>query len=153
MKYYISLLFVSSLLITSCKKDTEVKNSMKPTTVIPFTEVGNQMKAQSQTSAEQQTSANNPVPTNSTSQGVNPAHGQAGHRCDIPVGQPLSTPAVANKPQNTPVTTTKVTNTPSTNQVITTPVNAIPTAEGMNPPHGQENHKCDIAVGAPLPKN
>jgi hypothetical protein len=25
-----------------------------------------------------------------------------------------------------------------------------PTAEGMNPPHGQQNHRCDIAVGAPL---
>jgi hypothetical protein len=25
-----------------------------------------------------------------------------------------------------------------------------PTAPGMNPPHGQPNHRCDIAVGAPL---
>ena len=24
------------------------------------------------------------------------------------------------------------------------------TAEGMNPPHGQPNHRCDIPVGAPL---
>ncbi len=24
------------------------------------------------------------------------------------------------------------------------------TAPGMNPPHGQPNHRCDIAVGAPL---
>ena len=23
-------------------------------------------------------------------------------------------------------------------------------AEGMNPPHGQPNHRCDISVGAPL---
>ncbi|WP_432672134.1 hypothetical protein [Flavobacterium sp. SM2513] len=27
---------------------------------------------------------------------------------------------------------------------------AAPTAPGMNPPHGQPNHRCDIAVGAPL---
>lgn len=27
---------------------------------------------------------------------------------------------------------------------------AAPTAPGMNPPHGQANHRCDIAVGAPL---
>ena len=27
------------------------------------------------------------------------------------------------------------------------------TAPGMNPPHGQPNHRCDIAVGAPLPKS
>ena len=25
-----------------------------------------------------------------------------------------------------------------------------PTAPGMNPPHGQPNHRCDIPVGAPL---
>ena len=24
------------------------------------------------------------------------------------------------------------------------------TAPGMNPPHGQPNHRCDIPVGAPL---
>lgn len=24
------------------------------------------------------------------------------------------------------------------------------TAAGMNPPHGQPNHRCDISVGAPL---
>ena len=28
-----------------------------------------------------------------------------------------------------------------------------PTAPGMNPPHGQPGHRCDIAVGAPLPKS
>jgi hypothetical protein len=32
--------------------------------------------------------------------------------------------------------------------VNTAPVQ--PTAEGMNPPHGEPNHRCDIAVGAPL---
>ena len=26
------------------------------------------------------------------------------------------------------------------------------TPPGMNPPHGQEGHRCDVAVGAPLPK-
>ncbi|MES2545033.1 MAG: hypothetical protein V4548_09130 [Bacteroidota bacterium] len=33
--------------------------------------------------------------------------------------------------------------------MVTTTVPA-PTAPGMNPPHGQPNHRCDIAVGAPL---
>ncbi|WP_374399734.1 hypothetical protein [Flavobacterium sp.] len=27
------------------------------------------------------------------------------------------------------------------------------TTPGMNPPHGQEGHRCDIAVGSPLPKS
>ncbi len=31
-----------------------------------------------------------------------------------------------------------------------TPVAKTP--PGMNPPHGQEGHRCEIAVGAPLPK-
>jgi hypothetical protein len=28
--------------------------------------------------------------------------------------------------------------------------NTTKTAPGMNPPHGEPNHRCDIAVGAPL---
>lgn len=28
--------------------------------------------------------------------------------------------------------------------------NVAPTKPGMNPPHGQPGHRCDIAVGAPL---
>lgn len=72
--------------------------------------------------------------------GLNPAHGQPGHRCDIAVGAPLnSKPApVAVKP-TTPTTTITPVNVPVT-----------PTAPGMNPPHGQPGHRCDIAVGAPL---
>ena len=36
-------------------------------------------------------------------------------------------------------------------QSITVSVNQPqPTAPGMNPPHGQPNHRCDIPVGAPL---
>jgi hypothetical protein len=39
-----------------------------------------------------------PVNTNnSTAAGINPAHGQPGHRCDIPVGQPLN-----SKPSGAP---------------------------------------------------
>ncbi len=32
---------------------------------------------------------------------------------------------------------------------VTTPAPVV-TAPGMNPPHGQPNHRCDISVGAPL---
>jgi hypothetical protein len=36
-----------------------------------------------------------------TAPGMNPAHGQPGHRCDIPVGQPLnSQPAATPASQN-----------------------------------------------------
>ena len=156
MKYYISLLFVTSIVTTSCKNDTVLKNSTNSTTVVPFTEVGNQMKAQSQATIEQQALTNNKVaanPATPVAAGMNPVHGQPGHRCDIPVGAPLNTPTSGNKSQNITVPTTTVTNTPNVNSVTTTTtVEVAPTPEGMNPPHGQANHRCDITVGAPLPK-
>src|SRR5687768_8224885 len=34
-----------------------------------------------------------PAPATSTSAGMNPAHGEPGHRCDIAVGAPLNSPA------------------------------------------------------------
>ena len=82
--------------------------------------------------------------------GLNPAHGQPGHKCEIPVGAPLNsaptTAATTAKPaiQNQVITTSAptVTTTPAT-----TPVKV---AAGMNPAHGQPGHKCEIAVGAPL---
>jgi hypothetical protein len=55
--------------------------------------------------------------------GLNPPHGQPGHRCDIAVGAPLGGSMM----------------------------NDNSTASNLNPPHGQPGHRCDIAVGAPLP--
>nr|WP_294903317.1 hypothetical protein [uncultured Lacibacter sp.] len=79
--------------------------------------------------------------------GVNPPHGQPGHRCDISVGAPLNSP-----PSKPAVTTTA----PQQQTVVmpqpTAPAAATKTAAGTNPPHGQPGHRCDIAVGAPLPK-
>ena len=66
--------------------------------------------------------------------GLNPAHGQPGHRCDIPVGASLSLPVQPNlnaQPSLTP---------PTTQGAIA----------GLNPPHGQPGHSCAIPVGAPL---
>lgn len=84
------------------------------------------------------------VAQTATAPGMNPAHGQPGHRCDISVGAPLNSkpappvtaqPSVVNaQPQ---VTMKEI---PTTTK----------TAPGMNPPHGEPGHKCEIAVGAPL---
>ena len=87
----------------------------------------------------------NPGQATPTAKGMNPAHGQPGHQCGIAVGAPLNGSSVANKQQSTVTPATTVTST-------STPVNVAPTAEGMNPAHGQPGHKCDIAVGEPLPK-
>jgi hypothetical protein len=160
MKSFLSLLFVSSVLLTSCKKEVELQKNTAPTNIIPFTEVGKQMQNQSAISSQTQPDSNminqNQALTAPTpvAKGMNPAHGQPTHRCDIPVGAPLNSPVATttNKPatqqitpqQNQPVSISPATGTPT----VTTP-----TPEGMNPPHGQENHRCDIAVGAPLTKN
>jgi Domain of unknown function (DUF4402) len=123
------------------------------TTVIPG--AANQQMTITQPQTVTMNPQNNAVVTNpqmitqtatqtATAPGMNPPHGQPGHRCDISVGAPLNSkpappatvqPAVANaQPQ---VTMKEVPNTTKT-------------APGMNPPHGEPNHRCDIAVGAPL---
>ncbi|MCO4292899.1 hypothetical protein NF867_08505 [Solitalea sp. MAHUQ-68] len=90
-------------------------------------------------------------PVTITKPGMNPPHGQPGHRCDIAVGAPLnSKPKTIAATQNSatvPVTTT------SQSQPAAATVSPVVTPEGMNPPHGQPGHRCDIAVGAPLNKN
>ena len=158
MKSFLSLLFISSMLFISCKKEVETKNSNNPAYVVPFTEAGKQ--TQTQTPVTQNPVIVNPVIVNSgntsakaIATGMNPAHGQPGHRCDIAVGAPLNSPlaTTANKPateqvitqQSQPVSAATTTVTPAA-------IDAAPTPAGMNPPHGQTNHRCDIAVGAPL---
>ena len=96
-----------------------------------------------------------------TAPGMNPPHGQPGHRCDIPVGQPLNS-APAQPQQGTQ----NVAVNAQQGQTIQIDPNAlqagkfqvdnngkaknIKTAKGMNPPHGEPGHRCDIPVGQPL---
>ncbi|HEX8577314.1 MAG TPA: hypothetical protein VF677_13550 [Flavobacterium sp.] len=83
-----------------------------------------------------------------TPKGMNPPHGQPGHRCDVSVGSPLNSAAAKPAvPQTTTTTQEIVVPTPPAGQNAN-----VVTAPGMNPPHGQEGHQCGIAVGAPLPK-
>lgn len=88
-------------------------------------------------------------PGTTNSAGLNPAHGEPGHRCDIPVGSPLN-----SKPAQQPVVNnSQVVQPPVIQQTGTTTIPATgntTTAPGMNPAHGQPGHRCDIAVGAPL---
>ena len=56
--------------------------------------------------------------------GLNPEHGLPGHRCDLPVGAPITVTA---------------------EQKV-----AAPAKPKMNPQHGMPGHRCDLAVGAPL---
>ncbi len=86
-----------------------------------------------------------PVPT-VTQPGMNPPHGQPNHRCDIAVGAPLN-----SKPAPATAQPTTVSTTPQQPQVTMKEIpNTTKTAPGMNPPHGEPGHRCEIAVGAPL---
>jgi hypothetical protein len=88
-----------------------------------------------------------PVAAPATGKGLNPPHGQPGHRCDIAVGAPLdSKPNAAAAP---PQPAAPVVVQQPKPVVVNQPAPAK-TAPGMNPPHGQPGHRCDIAVGAPL---
>lgn len=155
MKSFLSLLFLTSFLLISCKKELEPQDSTIPSKIVPFTEAANQQQGQTvmptQTpqnpnAVNQNTATSTPV---AVAKGMNPAHGQPNHRCDIAVGAPLNSPVVPAK--SNPAVQQQNTAVPAT---IATPNTAVitPTPEGMNPPHGQDKHRCDIAVGAPLPK-
>ncbi|TXF76124.1 hypothetical protein [Chryseobacterium sp.] len=115
--------------------------------------------------------------TDAATVALNPEHGKPGHRCDIAVGAPLnSAPAekvsATNQSAFSGFDTNPIKNSapvqsssPVSGQAVkiapqSQPVKADPaayavkpqqkTAPGMNPPHGEPNHRCDIAVGAPL---
>jgi len=91
------------------------------------------------------------APAASNATGLNPAHGEPGHRCDISVGAPLnSAPAAA--PSGNPVISTPSSPAAAPVSAPTTNAPAATTAPGMNPPHGEPGHDCAIPVGAPLKK-
>jgi hypothetical protein len=149
MKYSLSLLIGMALIAASCKKE-EAQSKGDPRQIVPFTQQA-ASGIQSQNGAVSTPQSHNLFRENNTgiiravAAGVNPAHGQPNHRCDIAVGAPLN--AIANG-----TSTAISTNMPvsKTQQSIQTRVGKQVTAKGMNPPHGEQNHRCDIAVGAPL---
>ena len=86
------------------------------------------------------------TPNSISGAGLNPKHGEPGHRCDIAVGAPLN-----SKPQ-TPEQKTPVQTIPQTpvQKSQVQPTGTTPNVKGMNPKHGEPGHRCDIAVGSPL---
>jgi hypothetical protein len=165
-------LLALTLAFTSCKKDDEAEAETATTSttqqplivprVQPIPTENYAQPTQQQVSMPTQNMpqavAQAPVATKA---GMNPAHGQPGHRCDIAVGAPLN--SAPTKPAATTVNPGKASFTTTTMQTPTTPAptgapallktdTPVVTAPGMNPPHGQEGHQCGVAVGAPLPK-
>ena len=87
---------------------------------------------------------------------LNPAHGQPGHRCDISVGAPLPTGPAQNGNvaiPNPALVSSPVQAAPAIKTSASAPVAAVPAiTPGINPAHGQPGHRCDVAVGAAIPK-
>lgn len=149
-KISISLLIFSVALI-SCKKENstiessaeELKSEVVDSSLIN-TDTTQTVAA---SEAQPQVLAAAPQPVQATATGMNPPHGQPGHRCEIPVGAPLNTPAPVQTQGSAPSLI------PQNNMLqAPQPQQNMVTAPGMNPPHGQPGHLCEIPVGAPLPK-
>lgn len=159
MKSFLNLFFAISLLFISCKNELKPQDSSVSSKVVPFTTVANQQQnhnklssepIQNQNTVNQSTAVSTPV---AVAKGMNPAHGQPNHLCDIAVGAPLNSPVDRGK-NNTISTQTAPQQNSALPATKASPSPAVPpiTPERINPPHGQEKHRCDIAVGAPLPK-
>jgi hypothetical protein len=144
IKYIFGLLMLFLMIIFSCKKELEPQESSGVTVPLATDNGGvapaaspegllnpNQNTGTTQQNVNQNTSA------------LNPPHGQPGHRCDIAVGAPLNSTPIKSTP-NPAVTSS------SAPVIVKSNAAAVVTKLGMNPPHGQAGHQCDIAVGAPL---
>ncbi|HSD13665.1 MAG TPA: hypothetical protein VLB74_03375 [Flavobacterium sp.] len=178
-KYFLGLVLAGTLPFVSCKNEetaeanpTDKKPVPSVYEIVNGTNIPNKPAQMPQTVTTTQpqpvTSVVPPAPVK-VAKGMNPPHGQPGHRCDIAVGAPLNSPpakpatppgaATVQKINPSSFTVTPSNATPSGN--TGTPNSAVPellstsaneTAPGMNPPHGQAGHRCDIPVGSPLTK-
>lgn len=165
---YGSLLLISLTLLTSCKKEEEETKTLDPNkqiilprvAPIPATStyvqpnnpqtVTQQQPAQTITPGQQVANQKQVV----TKPGMNPPHGQAGHRCDIAVGAPLnSKPNATATPSQPAFTKTVIPNAAqqaksagTATTTAGTPALLNPTTAGTNPPHGQPGHVCGTPV-------
>lgn len=145
-KILITSIFVTSLVLTSCKKELEPQENTPTSELVKL----GLAKDTTKTPSVVQNSATNPNTVMSDTKGINPAHGQPGHRCDIAVGAPLNL-APAQQGQTATQTSQPVQVNAGQQQVVTTTIAApVKVAKGMNPAHGQPGHRCDIPVGSPL---
>ncbi|MFC3160279.1 hypothetical protein SAMN05443633_102410 [Chryseobacterium arachidis] len=153
-------LIAISILTISCKKDeraTYLKEEAGAQQ--PAVAVNNAPKASLFDQAGIKTTSNPTQLTTVTAPGMNPPHGQPGHRCDIPVGQPLSSAPAQQGAQNVAINAQQgqtIQIDPNSLQPGKFSVDkngnpkVVKTAPGMNPPHGEPGHRCDIPVGQPL---
>ena len=131
-----------SLVMTACSTGSENESENKASDSVSLS--AEQPQNVTLSAPTQQTGN---ASTNAAAEGINPPHGQPGHRCDIPDGAPLNSQPKTNS-TNTQGTISPQIQT-AISPVIQTPVQ---TTEGMNPAHGEPGHDCSIPVGSPLKK-
>lgn len=148
-KIYISSIITASLVFISCKKELEPQTNTSTSELI---RLGLAKDTSKTVAPVQQAPATNPNTVLGETKGLNPAHGQPGHRCDIAVGAPLNSAPVKQGQVTAQTPQTVQVNSGQQNMVTTKTVTAAPVkvGKGMNPSHGQPGHRCDIPVGAPL---
>jgi hypothetical protein len=155
MKKILTSALLISLMVVSCKKEetapvTDTTTETTLATPVESSETATPVEAV--TASE----SNMMMQPTTNSGAINPAHGQPGHRCEIPVGAPLNTaPAAANTTAAVQKSAPTPANAPqlgavNPNGAQNSSANQV-TPPGMNPPHGQPGHTCSVAVGAPLP--
>jgi hypothetical protein len=134
-KSFLIPMIVALPLFISCK-DKETAEENIPTTV------------QEATLEQKKQALENVAPTSTSTSAsmatgaINPAHGQPGHDCAVPVGAPLNGGGTSS--QSKPIQTINA------NGNTSSPVKPISGSGAINPPHGQPGHRCDIQVGDPL---
>ncbi len=152
MKNLLLGITTAALLFTACNNSSKPEKDASLTS--PSTETSTTPVVENNVPQESINNQIQPMPSTITPGAVtaslNPEHGQPNHRCDIPVGAPLNSPAPA------------ATTAPATNSTMPAAVQPsmakpiLPATTGassgkINPPHGEPGHSCAIAVGAQLP--
>ena len=153
MKYTLHTILICLFILSSC----EEKPASGPGT-IATKQVAVPLITPSTTPANKSPLpvSNNIVTTTAPTAKLNPAHGQPGHRCDVAVGASLPEGSAPNANSAVPVSSVispSVQATPTLQTKPATPVISSSTVlPGINPAHGQPGHRCDVAVGAAIPK-
>lgn len=136
-KKYIQLALFSLILVGSCKEKEDATGPVPASNVTAPAPANGATQAPVAAPQQGYTGSKSGV-------GLNPAHGEPGHRCEIPVGAPLD-----SKPSAPAVNTVQQPAVVPAPAPAPVPVNST-AAGALNPAHGQPGHRCDIAVGAPL---
>jgi hypothetical protein len=77
---------------------------------------------------------------------LNPPHGEPGHVCEIPVGEPLD-----GSGSNAVDPNHALNASPAVTPTMTTITPGGGGSGRINPPHGEPGHDCAVPVGEPLP--